>query len=364
MNPAMEKLKRDPTPEQLRQDPATIQTGTGSLQARTSVVVLTASALLALLYVFWIGRVVFVLIFAGLLLAVMLDSAASWLEKQLHIRRRWSLPLVVMGVAAGLGFGIWLRGPAVAAQIDQLQERLPIAAKSLVDSVGARDWGRWLVAHGFGPDHLPRAIDMLPRLTGALSTTLGFMAGLLIIIFLGITIAAEPQTYRRGVERLFPSSLRASAASVMDNVGRALRWWLVARLVSMCAVGIMVTFGLMVLRIPLAATLGALAALLTFIPNVGPFLSAIPPVLLAFSSSSRQALFVVLLFWAVHALEGFLITPIAERAAVHLPPALTLSAQLLLAVIIGPIGIALAAPLTTAGMVLVRSVYLTRVLKE
>jgi predicted PurR-regulated permease PerM len=126
----------------------------------------------------------------------------------------------------------------------------------------------------------------------------------------------------------------------------------------------MVTIGLAVLGVPLAGTLGVLAALLTFIPNVGPFLSAIPPVLLAFSNSSRQALLVILLFCAVHALEGFLITPVAERAAVHLPPALTLSVQLLLAVIIGPIGIALAAPLTTVAMVLVRSVYLKRFLYE
>jgi predicted PurR-regulated permease PerM len=307
---------------------------------------------------------VFLLIFAGVLLAVMLHSATSWLEQTLHLRRRWSLPLVVMVSATLLGVGAWLRGPAIAAQVDQLQERLPLAAKSFVDSVGAQNWGRWLVAHGFGPEHLPRAIDMLPRVTGALSSTLGFLAGLVIIIFLGITIAAEPQTYRRGLTRLFAPSLRPDAVSVMDDLGWALRWWLVARLASMCAVGVMVTIGLAILRVPLAGTLGVLAALLTFIPNVGPFLSAIPPVLLAFGNGPRQALFVILLFWAVHALEGFLITPIAERAAVHLPPALTLSAQLLLAVIIGPIGIALAAPLTTVAMVLIRSVYLQRFLKE
>jgi len=364
MNAAMEKLKHDPVPERRRQEFPTIQAGTKSLQGKTGVVVLTASAVLVLLYVLWLGRTVLLLIFAGILLAVVLHSAASWLERVLHIRRRWSLPLVVLAIAAVLGIGIWLRGPAIAAQIDQLQERLPQAAKSFVESVGAKDWGRWLVAHGFGPEHLPRAIDMLPRVTGALSSTLGFLAGLVIIGFLGITIAAEPQTYRRGVEHLFPPSLRPDAASVMEDLGRALQTWLVARLASMCAVGVMVTIGLMVLRVPLAGTLGALAALLTFIPNVGPFLSAIPPVLLAFSNSPRQALFVILLFCAVHALEGFFITPIAERAAVHLPPALTLSAQLLLAVIVGPIGIALAAPLTTVGMVLTRSIYLRKFLNE
>lgn len=58
--------------------------------------------------------------------------------------------------------------------------------------------------------------------TGALNTTLGFMAGLVIIIFLGITIPAEPQTYRRGIEHVFPPYLRTRTGCVMGDVGRAL----------------------------------------------------------------------------------------------------------------------------------------------
>jgi predicted PurR-regulated permease PerM len=55
-----------------------------------------------------------------------------------------------------------------------------------------------------------------------------------------------------------------------------------------------------------------------------------------------------MLFLLVHFLEGNVITPLLERRIVRLPPALTMSAQLLLAVIAGPLGLALAAPLTAA----------------
>jgi len=50
----------------------------------------------------------------------------------------------------------------------------------------------------------------------------------------------------------------------------------------------------------------------------------------------------------VHFLEGNIITPLLQRQIVRLPPALTLTTQLLLAVIAGPLGLALAAPLTAA----------------
>ena len=121
-------------------------------------------------------------------------------------------------------------------------------------------------------------------------------------------------------------------------------------MLSMAAVGIIVTLGLWILGVPLAGTLGIIAALVTFIPNVGPILSVVPAALLAFAISPVKGLLTVALFILVHFLEGNILTPLLERQIVRLPPALTLTAQLLLAVIAGPLGLALAAPLTAAAL--------------
>jgi predicted PurR-regulated permease PerM len=60
------------------------------------------------------------------------------------------------------------------------------------------------------------------------------------------------------------------------------------------------------------------------------------------------------LFALVHFLEGNVITPLAERSIVRLPPALTLAVQLLLATITGALGLAMAAPLTAVGLGIVQ----------
>lgn len=310
----------------------------------------------------WIARTIILLTFAGVLFAILLSSLCVWLERRTGLRRRWSLPLVLSLLGAVFALTIWLRGPAISIQITQLQERLPAAIKAMTSRLSNQEWGRWLVDHGFGADQLPRARDLLPGVTNVLRGTVGFLVSIVIVLFLGVAMAAEPERYRNGFEHLFRPQTRPYVGYVLDEIGQSLRWWLVARVVSMAAVGAIVFLGLKLLRIPLAGTLGILAALLTFIPNVGPFLSAIPPVLLAVVNGPRQAFFVVLLFCAVHAAEGLLITPLAERAAVRLPPALTFSMQLLLALIAGPVGIALAAPLTAVGMVLMRTVYAEKVL--
>ena len=121
-------------------------------------------------------------------------------------------------------------------------------------------------------------------------------------------------------------------------------------MLSMAAVGSLVTVGLWALGVPLAGILGIIAALMTFIPNVGPIVSVVPATLLAFAVSPGKGLLTLLLFALVHFLEGNIITPLLQRRIVRLPPALTLIVQLLLAVIAGPLGVALAAPFTAAAL--------------
>jgi predicted PurR-regulated permease PerM len=71
-----------------------------------------------------------------------------------------------------------------------------------------------------------------------------------------------------------------------------------------------------------------------------------------------KMVWVIALFSAVHALEGYVVTPLAQRRAVRLPPALTILAQLLMWEVAGLLGVALATPLTAAVIVLVKMLYL------
>lgn len=337
---------------------------TSRLRSQTAVVVLTASFVLLALYGLWLARLAMLIVFAGFLLALGLSSLCDLFERRTSLGRRWSLPLVLLSFVGVLCFGIWLRGAAIEDQFNRLQESLPSAATELVSRIRAQHWARWLLTNGFGPDQGPSLGDVLPRVTRAVSGTLGYLGGFVVICFLGAVVAAEPQTYRRGFTQLFPRSVQAYLSRVLDRLLNELRLWLLARVVCMIIVGLLVFVGLLALRVPLAGSLGILAGLLTFVPNVGPVLSAIPPILLAFAINPSRAILVILLFWAVHALEGFLITPIANKAAVNLPPGLTLSLQLILAFVAGTLGVALAAPLTIVLVVLVGTVYKDKLLND
>jgi predicted PurR-regulated permease PerM len=129
------------------------------------------------------------------------------------------------------------------------------------------------------------------------------------------------------------------------------------RLFSMVALGILTALGLWALGVPAAVALGLFAALLTFVPYIGAFVAALPAVLLAAAVKPILALYVAGLYLAIHIIEGYVLVPLVQRRAAHLPPALILAAQLILGLLAGIFGLLLAPPLLAAIVVLVRDIY-------
>jgi predicted PurR-regulated permease PerM len=93
-----------------------------------------------------------------------------------------------------------------------------------------------------------------------------------------------------------------------------------------------------------------LAALLTFIPNIGPVIAAVPAVLLALTSGLHTAFLVVGLYALVQTIESYFVTPHVQQEAVALPPALTIVVQVLFGVLFGILGLALATPLAAVAL--------------
>ena len=324
-----------------------------------------AGAALALAALLWSAADVLLLAFAGILLAISLRGLADWLARRTGLSGSWALAAIGIGSAvAFLGAG-WLLAPDVARQVDELSRSLPRSVERLGDTISRYEWGRQVLGQAPEPaELLPDRSDVFARVTGVFSTTLGAVANFIIVLFLGLYLAAEPATYRDGVLRLVPPTRRERAGQILGELGVALRWWLIGMVASMVVIGVLTFVGLALLGIPLALTLALLAALLTFIPNVGPILSAVPAVLLGLLQGPVAAASVVALYVAIQTVESYLLTPLVQRRTVSLPPGLTIVAQVLLGVLLGGLGLALATPLTAAALVLVRMIYVEDVLGD
>lgn len=313
-------------------------------------VIFTASvgaAAIAGLFIVWNGRYILLLLFAGVIGAILLSIFVHWLQSRLRLRRSLAFLIVMLGTVGFLSALVLLRGPALLQQLNALQGDLPQAAHEIMARLSAAPWGRWMIDQIAGSARTSDGFSVaLSGLRGVMSATIFTVAALVLVMFVSLFLAAEPDFYLRGLLRLTPVRHRSLLRECLASAQTSLESWLVARLLSMVIIGCMVAAGLWILRVPLPGTLGSIAGLLTFIPNVGPVISVIPAALLAFAISPGRGLLTLALFGLVHFLEGHVVTPLAERKIVTLPPALTISLQLLLASMTGLLGIAMAAPIT------------------
>jgi predicted PurR-regulated permease PerM len=323
---------------------------------------LLALALAIVLFAFDLA----LLLFAAVLLAVVLHGVASRLAQRTRLPRGICLALVLFLIVGGVVALFITVAPDLMAEFGQLRERLPEAIAKLQEFINQLGWLETAydaLPKGDGELTLSRP-GIAGRVSSALTSTVGAFVNIAIVVLVAIYLAADPQPYVEGTVRLFPLKHRARAREVLDALGETLFHWLQGQLVSMTVVGVVVTVGLWALGVPLAGTLGLIAGLFEFVPNIGPILSGVPAALLGITVSSSHVLYVILLYAAVQTLESYLLTPMVMRRAISLPPALTIIAQLVGTLTAGWLGLLLATPLVAAIVVVVRKVYLEGLLGE
>jgi len=152
---------------------------------------------------------------------------------------------------------------------------------------------------------------------------------------------------------LVPARHRDRATVIVDRIGDTLERWLIAQIITMFAVFAVTWIGLAIIGIPGAFILGIQAGLLAFIPTVGALIAGLIVVLASLASGWIAALSALLLFLGVHALESYVLTPIIQRQALDIPPATLFSFQILLGVVFGIWGLALALPLIAVVTVMI-----------
>lgn len=324
---------------------------------RTMLVVGLIIATAVVVTLIWFANSVFLLLFGAILLAVLLRAPTNWLLGHTPLSENLALMVSMAGAATSLAVLIYLFAVPLADQVGQLVDTLPHAMVSLRRWVYHYPWASPLrtVVSELGRFHLD--VNMLGKASGLITGALDAIVGIVVILFLGGYLAAQPRLYQRGFMRLLPPKGRLRAAEVLDEVGAVLRRWLIGRMITMVLVGIAAGLGLWWLDIPLAFTLGLLSGFLEFVPYFGPILSALPSLLVAFNVDPTHAFYVLLLYVVIQSAEGYLLSPLIEQRTVALPPALVIFTTLLLAALAGPLGVILASPLTATGIVAVRLLY-------
>ena len=334
---------------------------------RTLYAVLIGLALAVGLWLSWQLRWGLCLVFLAVLMAIFFDSGAKLVGMGLEklgvelSRGKRLLIFFVLLVLATAGF-TWFAAHTLVQQLDELKEVLPGSVEGAERSLSQFAIGRWLVDNTGG---LKSVAEQVQGVAGpvAMSTLNGIVA-LLFVFVTGLYLTIEPGIYKRGMLWLVPPRWRRPAKDLLDESSERLHYFLLGQFCSMLIVGTLSGLGLWILGVPMPLTNGVITTIMCFVPNIGPIVSVVPPLLLSFSvtdgwllSGPQLAGAVLVLYLVIQTIESYLITPLIQKQAIEMPPALLITAQFLMGYLIGIVGVAITAPLVVLGMVFVRQIW-------
>ena len=324
----------------------------------------------ALLLFAWYFAATLFLVFAGMLLGVALNAMSNLLGRVIRLPHALRLTIVCLVLAGLLSGVVFLGGTTIAQQAKVLSDTIKsqlVTVKGFLEKNGVDtsyfNLGNASTAPAAGspaseapapaaPRNLPSASEFASSGGAIVSQTLKLLLGTVsavgnffIVLFLGLTFAAQPSVYRSGLLFLTPARQRPRATIIVDRIGETLERWLIAQILTMAAVFLVTWIGLALIGIQSSFILGIQAGLLAFIPTVGALLAGLIVVLASLASGWVAALSAFGLFLGVHALESYVLTPIIQRQALDIPPATLFAFQILLGVVFGIWGLALALPL-------------------
>ena len=323
----------------------------------------------ALLLFTWHFAATLFLIFAGMLLGVALNAMTNMLGRVVSLTHSLRLTIVCLVLAGLLSGVVFLGGATIAQQATALSGTIKsqlVNVKAFLEKNGI-DTSYFDLGNAAAPPtdsstpaisgaptthNLPSAGAIASSGGAIVSQTLKLLLGTVsavgnffIVLFLGLTFAAQPGVYRTGLLFMAPVRHRARATVIVDRIGETLERWLIAQIITMFAVFLVTWIGLAIIGIQSSFILGIQAGLLAFILTVGALIGGLIVVLASLASGWVAAASAFVLFLGVHALESYILTPIIQRHALDIPPATLFAFQILLGVVFGIWGLALALPL-------------------
>ncbi len=309
---------------------------------------------------------VLLLVFLSVLLAFYLSSITDFLERRFRVARWVGLTLAVLVSSAGLTGLAALLVPPVIDQTEALIQGLPQTLTDIQNVFSA--WaGQYdvLTRTGFGDPEAGLVAGLVADAAGFLRGSLVpyvraggklFVEGVSVLV-MALYLARQPTLYRDGMLALVVPRHRPVARRLLSDAAATLRAWIVGQLLAMAVLAMFTAVGLWLLQVPYWLAFGLFTGLVALVPFFGTLISTLLPALFVVGTGDwLRVVLVLLLGVLVHVVEANVVVPRIMQHQVQLPPVLTITSVLIMATLLGAIGLVVAVPILALVIVAVRHI--------
>ena len=304
-------------------------------------------AVIALILVAYLIRDVLVILFFALIIASTASIPVNWLKKH-RVPRIVGTIIVYIFAIAFIGFLLTIIITPLASELKQLSSFIPNVADDLSSGI------KFLKNIVHDQSQIEQFFVGLSEKLSQLSfdifsvtgNVVGRIASFIIVLILSFYLTIEQEGVRKIIRSFMSENKKDYAINVWERGQKKLSRWFGSQLLLGLIVGLMTFVGLTILQIPYALALSVLAGIFELIPTIGPILSAIPAVAIAFIESPILALITLGLYVIIQQLENHLLVPKIMQKTTGLNPVITILAILIGVKLGGILGMILAIPIT------------------
>lgn len=299
-------------------------------------------------------RDILLVLVVSIVLASAMDPLVDWLYRKAKFPRGLSVILVYIVFIGVFAAVIYFLIPPMIEQFNQLGGRLETIRGELTNT----ESGLGSILDKFGVTKSLAALGQnFSQLTNNLfQTTIGVLNGIvqtIAVLAISFYLISSENGLRNFVRSLVPFKHQAYSVALTDKVQNKIARWLLGQLILSAFIFLLDFIGLTILGVKFALALAILAGLLEIVPYLGPILSAIPGIFLAFVQSPPLALFTALLYIVVQQTENYVLVPKIMGRTVGANPVVILIAVLVGFKLAGILGMLLAVPIVAAVQVFI-----------
>ncbi len=316
----------------------------------------------------WQVRGLVVLLMISVVLAASIAPVINWAES-MQVPRWIAVIIVYLTLIAAVTGLVFIIGPPVFYQIEQLLRQLPLFSENISSII--EDLASSLSQNP--PDWINQLFDTKSLTSWAISSSqqlllrsysitkgvLGAVVSLILALFISGYMVADSQTLIKSLVQFFPQPWNERLDQQVVPVSLRMGGYLRGRILVSAILGVATTAGLSLLGLQdFSFGLGAIAAVTNLIPFIGPILGAIPALIVAIAKGGFIVLWVLILYYIIQNVETYLLDPFLVGSSVGVHPLYQLLSVLVGLQLLGIIGALIVPPWFAGGAALVENLYL------
>ncbi len=313
------------------------------------------------LWFLWFIREIVAIFVAAIMLASLIDPFADWFTRK-RIPRGLAVLIVYTILISVMSLIFVLLIPVVAEQSVQMISNLSLSYTDITEPL--MRFQALSEANGFA-DSFTKSLSTIQSsisdsVGGIFTTVKGFfgsLAALLIVLVLAFYMVVEEDNMRKYFKSLAPLEYQPYIAQLMTKMQKKIGAWLRAQFILGLFVGGGVYIGLKLIGVEYALLLALIAGILEIIPYVGPIISLVPALIIAFAQSPLIGALTLILYLVIQQIENNVLVPKIMQKITGLNPIISIAALLVGVKVGGVVGAILAIPLATMAMVAVEDIF-------